>query len=179
MNLKPLKVDQFAAETRVKMMTEMVEWLAGMGFTHLATFNFNAKATPTSIRTALKRFQWRMDRKLYGRSFHLLDHQKRTFFVGFIEHLHSNTHCHALLRSPSPEFDALASDLWLKIVPSGQLYLQGTPSVEDLFLSEMGMSPPRTLNVGDIRRIAKYITKEAHLPRQNEIFVLSTEFSPH
>ncbi len=96
----------------------------------------------------------RVDRKLFGTRFNQLPDDQRTAFVGFIEHLNSNTHIHLAWRVPVArveQFDAVVTEAWL------------------------AMGPAATINVQSIRDDGwgRYIAKDQHGEAEAALFIAS------
>lgn len=166
------------AALRYSATKELRFWLESLKPTHFITFNFNTDVTLISARRALKRFHAKLDRALHGRRFHLLSSEERTFFVAFPEHVNSNLHYHALLRTNSYDFSLMAPKIWKQVVPSGDLH-NATDDVSGTTLIEAwadGLAPA-PMRCSDVQTVADYVTKDAF--QHYEHFVISTEFAPH
>jgi hypothetical protein len=108
-----------------------VDQITSMEPTHGLTLVFNATVSLNHAQTALRRFLGHLDREMLGRRFTKGPSSRRTLCIAIPEHLHSNTHLHALLRV-TPERHArvehlLAEDrswLWSKVAPAGTLCLK-------------------------------------------------------
>jgi len=126
-----------------------------------ATAVFNDYASPERGRLAIKRFHANLDRKLYGKCYHQVSPQKRTFFFAFPENINSNFHFHLLIRPPLNHLEKVidvAPNIWKKICPSGNLKLSTISSEEDL------------------RKVSFYSTKESFIEKNFEHFIISNEF---
>ncbi len=141
----------------------MKVWLSQEDWHCFVTFNFNAHTSLVSGKTTLKRFHAKIDRQLYGRNFNDLRFDERTLFIAFPEHVESNLHYHALLRTQNSDFSSTALKTWESLVPSGSLHIVN--------LKEQGAGK------GDYENISCYITKELQCHERYEQFVISSEFS--
>lgn len=154
----------------------MREWLGAMAFNHFTTFNFNQDTTLRGSKKAIKDFLARWDRLVLGKHFQRQPKAKRTFLIGFVEHIDSNLHYHALVRPAigcppyQPNFVLEAPSLWKQLIPSGQLYIP-KDTVEALF-------EKKAISAEHLDRIAAYITKDLKKETNYEHFVISDEFLP-
>ena len=102
------------------------------GATHLVTFVFNKKKpTRKYAEQMLNKWHKKVDKKLFGNSYHKLQRNERTSFIAILENKEINLHYHAFLVTPKPkEFEANAQAIWKKLVRSGNLHL-GNHDIDD------------------------------------------------
>jgi hypothetical protein len=120
------------------------------------TFNFNREETKETSQRRLRDFTARLDRKLLGRNW--AKKENRPLWIWIMEHEHSNLHWHgvaALEHKFHKQFEAVAGNLWKKLVVSGDLHFK--PFIPDL-------------------RTGHYMTKEWMGMDRCSDFLLSTEF---
>lgn len=160
----------------LRLGDEVCAWLRDMSFRHFVTFNFNQDTTLEGSKKALKGFLARWDRWVLGKRFNRLPKEQRTFLMGFVEHIGSNLHYHALVRPAGdggfkqPNFVIQAPGVWTQLIPSGQLYIP-TPTAESYFTRD-DIAPEH------LERISAYITKDLKKDVNYENFVISNEFLP-
>lgn len=155
------------------------QWLMTMSFTHFGTFNFNCSTTLESARKKLRHFHACWDNEIFGKRYNRATPEKRLFMCVFPEHINTNTHFHALIRSSikttgnTPDFRLEAPKLWENIIASGSLYIPEVPA-EKLAL----MSDESVISGEQLQRIANYITKDTIKQKNYDSFILSNEFLP-
>jgi hypothetical protein len=79
------------------------------------------------VHADLDHLHWRIDRKLFGSRFHKLSPERRTGFIGFIQHQETNIHVHLSWRVPDSrcdEFGERIGPLWREITPYGTTALK-------------------------------------------------------
>jgi hypothetical protein len=102
--------------------------------TNLITFNFNqpGKWTLTTTAKKLDEFSGLIDAWLKNKN-------QRTEFIAIPEHISSNLHYHAMVRTPDPiRFSKLAPKLWKnEVVASGDIFEKPDP-VTPKYVLEFG-----------------------------------------
>jgi hypothetical protein len=140
----------------------MAEMLSSFEAEYFVTLNANGAKTYEGMRTALKGWHARVDKRLLGGSWQRKAAEQRTQFIGCVEHVHSNIHWHLLLKlgagAEAERFEAVADGCWQKLIRSGSSCVQKLATAED-----MG-------------RTARYMTKELWQQKAYDGFVLSGEF---
>jgi hypothetical protein len=92
---------------------------------------FNVTMSVDQVQRLVDLLHYRTDRELIGPRFtHAAKADRRTSYIGLIEHLESNTHVHLLWRVPvfwgneHQRFETLLPDLWERIVRSGSCVVE-------------------------------------------------------
>ncbi len=131
---------------------------------YMVTVNFNRTTSFVSARTSLKALQARVNRKLFGKHWLKLPQERRTEFIAFAEHPHSNFHYHILFRVPALTrkqtliFRLFVEPLWQEMIEFGQVQVAKFATNEDR------------------ARAVSYVTKELYKTTHLENFVVSREF---
>lgn len=95
------------------------ERIAGTGMDGNAIYD-NFHVSNSKIHREVSWLHQRVDRKLFGSHYHLLSRNKRSSFLGFVEHEKTNTHLHLAWTVPKDrELDPciLIEDTWKSIHP--------------------------------------------------------------
>ncbi len=121
------------------------------------------------MREKLKRWSAQVNSRLYGRRWsRSLD--KQIFFVAFAEKMATNPHFN-LMAKIEPRHHAaiedIARDRWLKLVPSGDLWIVDTETANDNEWTSLYSS----------KEIANRVPQVAVSGSAYERFIISTEFS--
>ncbi len=131
---------------------------------YMITVNFNRTTSFVSARTSLKALQARVNRKLFGKHWLKLPQKRRTEFIAFAEHPHSNFHYHILFRVPTLTrkqtliFRLFVEPLWQEMIEFGQVHVAKFATNEDR------------------ARAVSYVTKELYKTTHLENFIVSREF---
>lgn len=128
-----------------RMRDAMVEWLQNEPFNFAFTANFNRTTNFVAAKKLLDQWQRRVDGKLLGkRKWKEAPKEHRLFWIAFPEHPNTNLHYHLLVRAPvNPlKVPQVATKVWKKIVPSGELWASALEEDDD------------------IRQFASYATKD-------------------
>ncbi len=143
----------------IKVQKGLVELLVEFDSDWFVTLTFNRTGySYAAAKVQLERFHARLDRLQLGK--HWSQSTERTEFIAVPEIRNGTLHYHLFLKlatDPRNGFDweGSAPGLWKKIVPAGTVNIQP---------------------IGDKRRRAEYVTKDAWRCASIEHFVLSSEF---
>lgn len=141
----------------------VVELLRNFDADYFVTLNANGAKTYEGMRTALKGWHARVDKRLLGHSWSRKAAEQRTQFIACVEHMNSNIHWHVLLKlgagADATRFEAVAEGCWRQLIDSGSACVQ------------------QLTTAADVERTARYVTKELWQQKAYEGFVLSGEFT--
>lgn len=106
--------------------SELINWLLALDLDHFVTFNPNRVTTPARLKKDVARWFAMLDRAALGRNWSKKA-DDRAEGMGFLEHPHSNLHCHAMVRMPmggkAVPLEMLEAN-WKSICPPGQLHIE-------------------------------------------------------
>lgn len=160
----------FAGRNRQRFKSDLIEFYAKQGFTHVLTLCWNAdvrdprtrrKVSLDTARADVRALLAGVDRRLLGTRFHKkFDQRTRAAF--FFEHADRNLHAHGLVRVQRDRlldfhrlFPAERGGCWNDIVPSGSYRLE---------------------MIDDVRTTVGYLLKEQHLATDPRMTVWADEF---
>lgn len=129
---------------------------------YFVTANFNREMTFEGAKRCLRHWHACIDHARLGTKWSKKPSDDRVFFFAFAEHPDTNLHYHLILRAPRlldrPCFEALAPQVWERVVKGGSLDVQELKT-------EL-----------DVARVSTYATKDLWQDRLLEQWVLSSEF---
>lgn len=116
---------------------EMIRWIKRMKLPWWLTLNTNRNTTPETLKRNIGRFLAQVDRYALGNRFRDYT-DKRTFLVGYIEdgtywHTHAGFWLPETLRRPKKEIEAVLTECWKSVVPSGSIWLRHTIKPNDRY----------------------------------------------
>lgn len=107
-----------------------IDTIVRTGVTHAVTLVWNpedGKLGLERVHIDTAKLHCRVDRALMGRCFNALPVERRSGYVGFIEHPTTNTHAHFAWRVPTehhPRFETVLKKWWSDLHPYGDADVQ-------------------------------------------------------
>jgi hypothetical protein len=155
---------EYFFRNRGPLKQSMSKLIDGFVSNYFLTANFNREISYETAMELLKKWHNKLDRILYGKYFYKKKPEDRTFFFAFQEigGKSGKLHFHLMVKVPSgreSDFEKLASSIWEKMIPSGDLDVRHLPSELDRF------------------KTGRYSCKDLWRQENYQNFIVSTMFS--